>query len=653
MRIESIEIHNYRQYKDTIYKFPNNKEYDLHIIKGRNGMGKTNLLNAITWCLYNKEPHLGIINSGKPKLNTKVLTDARKENKDRCEISVTITISDGGNIINFERKQDVSTDESPFDFKSEFSVTYISQDGEAKVYTDDETCNKYVNLYMPQDIREYFFFDGEHLEKYFINEQGEKIRQAIHVISQVKLLTSMKDRLKVVMDEFNCDAGKKNKDISGLISQKTDLETKVNKLDSDINELKRQILLSESIVAECSEFLKGKEGIPDKEKEFNELQQEITSLNEDKEQLNVEIHKFVRRYKTLFSFYPSIKESYEIISVKEEEGAFPPSIDKDYLKRMLTYHKCLVCERDLCGHEEDRVRKLLEDVSVANSASHILHGIKGELESLLDETKEYKVIKDKLFGRKKQLEKSLDKAETQLNKLDNELKMFTDKEKVKEMHQKRMNHLETLETNRRKKAKFENDIEKNRSDLEEIEKQIEKARTSITEFKNINKKITFADKARAIVSEIEVEMMDEVREKMKNETMQIFSDLEWKEESFSKIELDKQYNLEMYDTDGFPTVGTCSAGERALLALSFTLALQKVAGYDSMLFIDTPVGRIDTENRNNFADVLKSVSKNKQVIITLTTSEYSREIQNVFEPINSSFVELETVDEKVTTLLEV
>lgn len=71
-----------------------------------------------------------------------------------------------------------------------------------------------------------------------------------------------------------------------------------------------------------------------------------------------------------------------------------------------------------------------------------------------------------------------------------------------------------------------------------------------------------------------------------------------------------------------------------------------------MLFIDTPVGRIDTENRKNFADVLKNVSKNKQVIITLTTSEYSKEIQNVFEPINSSFVELATVDEKVTTLME-
>lgn len=652
MRIESIEIHNYRQYKDIIYKFPNRKEHDLHIIKGRNGMGKTNLLNAITWCLYNKEPHLGIVNSGKPKLNTMVLTEARKENKDRCEISVVITISDDGNIINFERRQDVGTDESLFDFKSEFSVTYISLDGEAKVYTDDETCNKYVNLYMPQDIREYFFFDGEHLEKYFINEQGEKIRQAIHVISQVKLLTSMKDRLKVVIDEFNGEAGRKNKDISGLIKQQNDLESKVAQLDSDINELKRQILLSESIVAECSDFLKGKEGIPDKETEFNELQQEIITLNEQIEQIKVEIHKFVRRYKTLFSFYPSIKESYDIISAKEEEGAFPPFIDKDYLKRMLANHKCLVCRRDLCEHDEQEVRKLLEDVSVANGASHILHGIKGELESLLEETSEYKTSKEKLFARKKQLEKSLGKAEAQLNKLDNELKQFADKDKVKEMHQRRMKHLDTLETNRRKKAKYENDIEIYKGDLEDIKKKIDKARSSIKEFEYINKKIAFANKARKVVSDIEVEMMDEVREKMKNETMQIFSELEWKTESFSKIELDQQYNLEMYDTDGFPTVGTCSAGERALLALSFTLALQKVAGYDSMLFIDTPVGRIDTENRRNFADVLKIVSKNKQVIVTLTTSEYSKEIQSVFEPINSSFVELQTEDEKVTTLME-
>ena len=220
------------------------------------------------------------------------------------------------------------------------------------------------------------------------------------------------------------------------------------------------------------------------------------------------------------------------------------------------------------------------------------------------------------------------------------------------MHQERMDNIMLLDANRSKKLKFEFDVKKMKEDLNEVSTKIENARSSIEEFNILNKKISFANTAKDIVTMIETEMMDEIREKMKYETMNIFSQLEWKKESFSHIELDEAYNLEMYDTDGFPTVGTCSAGERALLALSFTLALQKVSGYDSMLFIDTPVGRIDTENRINFSNVLKAISKNKQVIITFTTSEYSKEICDVFECINSSFVELVTANEKVTMLKE-
>lgn len=653
MRIETIEINNYRQYKTVVYNFPKNKEFDLHIIKGKNGMGKTNLLNAITWCLYNKEPHLGIENSGKPRVNTGVLNEAKSKGKDKCNICVRVTITDSGNSIIFERKQEFSTDQGTFEYKPEFSVTNMEITGNSKVHTDDETCNRYVNLYMPHDIREYFFFDGEHLEKYFINEQGEKIKDAIHVISQVRLLTSMKDRLKVVVDEYNGEAGKKNKDISGLVKQQADLEERINMLESDISDLQRQIMLSESIVSECSDFLKGKEGVPDKEKEFTELHSEIAIKNQEREQLDIEIHKFLRRYKTLFSFYPAIKETYDIICKKEDERAFPPSIDKGFLRRMITYHKCLVCDRDLCEYDEEKVKQLLQEVSVTNEASHILHGIKSELENLIDETKNYSTNKGRLFGQRKQLEATLDKIEIKINKIDNELKQFSDKEKIKEMHERRMNNIALLENNRRKKTKFEIDCEKFRNDLVNVKVQIDNARTSIIEFKELNKKIEFASKAKNIVTTIEEEMMDEVRLKITEETMRIFKELEWKKNSFGYIELDEKYNLEMYDVDGYPTVGTCSAGERALLALSFTLALQKVAGYDSMLFIDTPVGRIDTENRSNFADVLRNVSKSKQVIITLTTSEYSKEIQNVFEPINSSFVELVTTNERETTLLEV
>ena len=59
MRITNIDITNYRQYKSLSFAFPSSNDSDIHIIVAQNGIGKTNLLNAITWCLYGKEPHLG------------------------------------------------------------------------------------------------------------------------------------------------------------------------------------------------------------------------------------------------------------------------------------------------------------------------------------------------------------------------------------------------------------------------------------------------------------------------------------------------------------------------------------------------------------------------------------------------------------------
>lgn len=68
-----------------------------------------------------------------------------------------------------------------------------------------------------------------------------------------------------------------------------------------------------------------------------------------------------------------------------------------------------------------------------------------------------------------------------------------------------------------------------------------------------------------------------------------------------RIELSDGYRLSLYDCAGYSCAGTCSAAERALLALSFTLAMHEVSGFESPLFIDTPIARASGENRANFA----------------------------------------------------
>ena len=58
-RISSLEIENFRQYRNAHIKFSRDPQKAFTIIRGSNGAGKTNIMNAITWCLYGTEKHIG------------------------------------------------------------------------------------------------------------------------------------------------------------------------------------------------------------------------------------------------------------------------------------------------------------------------------------------------------------------------------------------------------------------------------------------------------------------------------------------------------------------------------------------------------------------------------------------------------------------
>ena len=60
LRIDTIKLENYRQYKDATIEFSRDPKRMLTVLRGNNGVGKTNIMNAITWCLYGKENHLGV-----------------------------------------------------------------------------------------------------------------------------------------------------------------------------------------------------------------------------------------------------------------------------------------------------------------------------------------------------------------------------------------------------------------------------------------------------------------------------------------------------------------------------------------------------------------------------------------------------------------
>lgn len=649
MRIEEIKIKNFRQYRDITFNFNTCKENDLHVILGKNGTGKTNLLNAITWCIYNEEFHLGNSENALKRVNVNALKEAKENGIDEIDVEVSVTISDDTGFKTYSRIEPFKVN-SDFIKMQTFNVITKDRVGNIIKYENKEDIDHIINANLPESIREYFFFDGEQLDNYFLNSNGTLIKDAIYNISQVKLLTDSRERLEKVINELESSAGSKNIELNDLIKKKEDLIKNNEKLSEYIQKLDEQITISKNEIKECSEYLKSSEGVPEKEKELESIRQEIDKKDNEIKEVNDKIKNFIKKYTILFGYYNVNKKTLEIIQEKEKDGLLPPNIDKNLLKSMLLEHKCLICESDLDKDKEEHIKDILEKLQVSSELSNLLSKIKGSLETNIFKIREYNKEKNEILDYKKTLETKQKTLKNKADEIDKFLKNFTDREEIKQKHIKRNKHNELLDENLMKKGSYSESLKANTKELQKIQKDIDVTIEKTKQLDFIKKKIDFAKRSAEIISSIELEMIDEVKEKMRAKTMEYFNRLIWKENTYSKIELDDNYKLELYHIDGYPSVGSCSAAERALLALSFTLALQEVSGYNSMLFIDTPVGRVDSENREKFAKTLTEISNEKQIIMTFTTSEYSKEIEEVFEPVESSKYILETKDEKETYL---
>ena len=72
-KIKEIEIKNFRQFIHEVIKLQYSPGKNITIITGRNGYGKSNIFNAITWCFFEIEEHLSSESEGLRKCPNYVL----------------------------------------------------------------------------------------------------------------------------------------------------------------------------------------------------------------------------------------------------------------------------------------------------------------------------------------------------------------------------------------------------------------------------------------------------------------------------------------------------------------------------------------------------------------------------------------------------
>ena len=658
MRIESVEIQNFRQYRNLSFKFPHlNGENDLHIIFANNGVGKTNVLNAITWCLYDTEMHLGDKNTALAILNNQKVQELRMHLPEGgsvigdATVRILFSSDDASEKIRFQRigKFNV-TKESVVAVNTEFSIMHFV-DGEWNSIDSEEETLSLVKKNVPEEIHEYIFFDGEHLENYFKAGQFENIKNGIEELTQAKIIEKAENAFhNYLTGVLNPQiANSSVKDISIAQKELDKIQEAIDTTDNSINTLTTQIHNCDDEIATLDNIISGHANVSEKTARLKEIDGLIESLKGDIAKKKAELMAFVREYVQYFALYPAIKNLYTYILEQDKHGKLPPRIDKFLLQAIEEHKHCMICDQDLSDHSYSFIQELRKELEVSSETSALLNKSVVVLRQYIDKLIHYQERRTALMEEVKVLNNRYSEYLEEEKQLNIYLMNIPNAEAVtkaiedKKVFRKKRDEIvakKGIEEEHKKELdnKFYNQSKLLKS-LIEKNKQLEK----------INQQADYCKKCRNILKETRLDLLEESRREMEQETFNTFTRLLWKKDTFSKVEILEDYTFRLLDRYGAQTLGSCSAAERALLALSFTLALQKVSMHDSLLFIDTPIGRVDQDNRLNFVNTLCEIAKTKQVILTFTPVEYDDKVAAALQGQYASFNRL-TIEDGITVI---
>jgi len=653
MRIERIDLQNYRQFRNVSINFGSSTKEDLHVIVADNATGKTNLLNAINWCLYGDEPHLSKDSQQLPRLNLNSLLQADEGTK--VTVSVEVLTETEGNRITFKRSEDyvVHKDSNqPVLRDIDFTITYIDENKNAKWVTDEEAA-AYVERFVPRDIREFFFFDGERLDTYFKSATGQQISNAMFRISQVDTLNRMSDRLEGVVNDLKREAGKRSPQIEQLRDNIEGKEKNRKEVVKQITELNGQKEEARGKIDELNERLRS---IPD----IEQLQTEQAQLNEtSKKKEQIRNDKITEKQNMLFEFgillklYPSLDKSSLVIQDKVANKEIPQTYDTQLLDNIISTHHCICARRVEEGSDAERhIQKLRTDITSSSIIARELLQMIGPIEQVKKKISTFKSSLE-LITREIQLyEEELDGLNQKIQSIHSQIGGYN-VEQIKQWYSELKNYqnIHDLNIERITSLKFAREkLDKEITDLnQDLNKALEKEAVS----QKLRHQINFGNKAYGVIGEVVQTMMDRVRNDIEKETKNSFFNLIWKKETFKDVYIDDNYALHLMHSLGYECLGSVSASERQLLALSFVIALHNVSGFDSPILVDTPVARVSNEQRENLGKIFHQISGNKQLILLFLPTEYSVEISNTLDTCASSMRKLRLTEDEREIQVEV
>ncbi len=634
MRISNIKIHNYRQYRDVSFDFGRvNGKKDLHIIVGSNTLGKTNLMNAISWCLYDSEPHLRDEDRAIFRLNSTLENEIRQKGGGRENVEVQIALStDTGGNVTFRRQEQFNISANGcLSISNNLTVFEQQENGDTKVVSDEVGTRSLVKKYLPKEINEFIFFDGERLEHFFDKEFRVNVHNGINDLTQAsiieKAITGFNSFIKDTLEPKLTSCG--NSTIEDLQRKVTAQENVVKGVNDAIDVINNQIQLCEDNITRLTLIIRGNEKIGEKDAELKKVTADIADI-EVKQYKNMrETMNFVRDYYPLMTIFPAVKEYYDYIKSRQVDSSESVKVDREELEKALSSGHCTVCGQELTDIAAKYIQKLLDSQASSFGAHNVFSQDLSYIRMAADKLLAYKEDADTLRSEARELAQKKQALERDQQALMAYMNSVPDSEDIKDAIGERTTWQTQRDENMKKLGIEQENLKRQERVLKELNDKLDAAMAKARGVSEIVEKKKYCKQCILGLKQTKEEILEECRLSMQEETFTTFKSLMWKQDAYSRVEIQKDYTFSLFDRFGNQTLGSSSSAETNLLALAFTQSLQMVSGHDSLLFIDTPVGRVDSDNRANFMHSLLKIADGKQTVLLFTPTEYDENIRAI------------------------
>ena len=622
MKLDNIELHNFRSFYGTqILEFSEYDELKVTLIHAQNGVGKTNLLNAVLWTFYG-------ITTGKFEKNDMLMNEeAKNKGHNECHVKVTF---------NHENQKYVSLRSVDKNSKNQqFKIWKVENEN----FKEDRYPEQLIKSIIPKEMAIHFFFDGEHAETFASEKNNKKLETAVKQILGCHIadiaLNDLKDikksLLQRVTNEIEDDNVKKISqeinNINDFFDNFNDVEKSFNDNIRDKNEEKRNIIIQLTKHANSERL----------QRSLNTLKRSLQNSYQKLSSVNDKFFIWTRNNGIPLISKKIVEDFNNVMKVEKTDSNVSSQYKQSFIKELLEMEKC-ICGRPLGEHSESNeiIKNLLEKTT-DNDLLENYEKVRITSFKIKSQGDKNNIDLKDIIEEKEKVLDEISECDTEIKKLSDLFLGIDDKEiqnlKIKEQGI----DVEINKLNQQfSQLKFNSEMQKKK--LIQLTNEYNAKTANLNVNRDLNKQIKILDD---LYNKLQSELNKEVDQARKIITKKVNDYLLTAGTGTLSINIDNNFNLKAFQNNRpMPNSG----GQNQLISLVFTAALVwfskirlnadhpvLIKGTEAPLFLDAPFGQLDNNFQKKVCEILPTLSN--QLIILFSDSQGNKDVRDKLQPV--------------------